>query len=221
MGELVATIAHEVNQPLTAIVTYAGYCLRQLATDAPDLRKLREAIGEIVNDGARANAVISQIRAQLMKGTPDRVMLDINEVIREVVSLMRNEVTRSHISLRTDLTPDLPSILGDRVQLQQVLINLIMNSIDAMGTVTDRPRELRIESGNNPDGVLIQVQDSGRGFDPGQADLIFEPFFTTRAQGIGMGLSISLSIIESHGGRLWAESGSKGALFQFTLPTQD
>ena len=221
MGELVATIAHEVNQPLTAIVTYAGYCLRQLASDAPDLRELREAIGEIANDGNRASAVISRIRVLLMKGTPDRVKLDINEVIHEVTSLMRNEVTRNHISLRTDLTPDLPSILGDRVQLQQVLINLIINSIDAMGTVTDRPRELRIESGKNPDGVLIQVQDSGRGFDSEQADHIFEPFFTTKPQGIGMGLSISLSIIESHGGRLWAESGSKGALFQFTLPTQD
>ena len=221
MGELVATIAHEVNQPLTAIVTYGSFCLRELAGDAPNLPKMREAIGEIVNDGNRASAVISRIRVLLMKGTPDRVKLDINEVIQEVTILMRNEVTRSRISLGTDLAADLPRVLGDRVQLQQVLINLIMNSIDAMRTITDRPRELLIKSGKNPDGVLIQVQDSGRGLDPEQADRIFAPFFTTKPQGIGMGLSISLSIIESHGGRLWAESGSKGALFHFTLPTQD
>jgi two-component system sensor histidine kinase/response regulator len=221
MGELVATIAHEVNQPLTAIVTYAGYCLRELAGETPNLQKVREAIGEIANDANRASAVISRIRALLMKGTPDRVKLDINEVIHEVTLLMHNEVTRNRISLRTDLAANLPRILGDRVQLQQVLINLIMNSIDAMRTITDRPRELLIKSGKNPDGVLILVQDSGSGLDPDQADRIFEPFFTTKPQGIGMGLSISLSIIESHGGRLWAESGSKGALFHFTLPTQD
>jgi two-component system sensor histidine kinase/response regulator len=221
MGELVATIAHEVNQPLTAIVTCAGYCLRELAGKTPNLQKVREAIGEMANDGNRASAVISRIRALLMKGTPDWVKLDINEVIHEVTLLMHNEVTRNRISLRTDLAANLPRILGDRVQLQQVLINLIMNSIDAMRTITDRPRELLIKSGKNPDGVLILVQDSGSGLDPDQADRIFEPFFTTKPQGIGMGLSISLSIIESHGGRLWAESGSKGALFHFTLPTQD
>jgi two-component system sensor histidine kinase/response regulator len=221
MGELVATIAHEVNQPLTAIVTYAGYCLRELAGETPNLQKVREAIGEMANDGNRASAVISRIRALLMKGTPDWVKLDINEVIHEVTLLMHSEVTRNRISLRTDLAANLPRILGDRVQLQQVLINLIMNSIDAMRTITDRPRELLIKSGKNPDGVLILVQDSGSGLDPDQADRIFVPFFTTKPQGIGMGLSISLSIIESHGGRLWAESGSKGALFHFTLPTQD
>ena len=219
MGELVATIAHEVNQPLTAIVTYGSFCLRELAGDAPNLSKMREAIGEIVNDGNRASAVISRIRVLLMKGTPDRVKLDINEVIQEVTILMRNEVTRNRISLRTDLAANMPRILGDRVQLQQVLINLIMNSIDAMRTITDRPRELLIKSGKNPDGVLIQVQDSGSGLDPEQADRIFAPFFTTKPQGIGMGLSISRSIIESHGGRLWAVPGPNGALFQFTLPT--
>ena len=219
MGELVATIAHEVNQPLTAIVTYGSLCLRELAGDAPNLPKMREAIGEIVNDGNRASAVISRIRVLLMKGTPDRVKLDINEVIQEVTILMRNEVTRSRISLGTDLAADLPRVLGDRVQLQQVLINLIMNSIDAMRTITDQPRKLLIKSGKNPNGVLIQVQDSGRGLDPEQADRIFAPFFTTKPQGIGMGLSISRSIIESHGGRLWAVPGPNGALFQFTLPT--
>ena len=219
MGELVASIAHEVNQPLTGVVTNANFCLRQLASETPNLEKLREAIAEIVNDGTRASAVISRIRALLMKAAPERVELDINEIIQEVAVLVRNEVTRNRISLRNDLAPDLPRVLGDRVQLQQVLINLVMNGIDAMRTLTDRSRELLIKSAKNPDGVLIQVQDSGPGLDPEQADRIFEPFFTTKPQGIGLGLSISSSIIESHGGRLWAVPGSNGALFQFTLPS--
>jgi len=219
MGELVASIAHEVNQPLTAVVTNANFCLRQLASATPNLEKLREAIAEIVNDGTRASAVISRIRALLMKAAPERVELDINEIIQEVAILVRNEVTRNRISLRNDLAPDLPRVLGDRVQLQQVLINLVMNGIDAMRTLTYRSRELLIKSAKNPDGVLIQVQDSGPGLDPEQADRIFEPFFTTKPQGIGLGLSISSSIIESHGGRLWAVPGSNGALFQFTLPS--
>ena len=219
MGELVASIAHEVNQPLTGVVTNANFCLRQLASETPNLEKLREAIAEIVNDGTRASAVISRIRALLMKAAPERVELDINEIIQEVAILVRNEVTRNRISLRNDLAPDLPRVLGDRVQLQQVLINLVMNGIDAMRTLTDRSRELLIKSAKNPAGVLIQVQDSGPGLDPEQADRIFEPFFTTKPQGIGLGLSISCSIIESHGGRLWAVPGSNGALFQFTLPS--
>ena len=219
MGELVASIAHEVNQPLTAVVTNANFCLRQLASATPNLEKLREAIAEIVNDGTRASAVISRIRALLMKAAPERVELDINEIIQEVAILVRNEVTRNRISLRNDLAPDLPRVLGDRVQLQQVLINLVMNGIDAMRTLTDRSRELLIKSAKNPAGVLIQVQDSGPGLDLEQADRIFEPFFTTKPEGIGMGLSISRSIVESHGGRLWAVPGSNGALFQFTLPS--
>src|SRR5712691_10785459 len=155
-----------------------------------------------------------------MKAAPERVELDINEIIQEVAILVRNEVTRNRISLRTDLAADLPRVLGDRVQLQQLLINLIMNGIDAMHTLTDRPRELLIKSAKNPDGVLVQVQDSGSGLDPEQIGQVFEPFFTTKPEGIGMGLSISRSIVESHGGRLWAESGSKGTVFQFTLPTK-
>jgi signal transduction histidine kinase len=218
MGELVASIAHEVNQPLTAVVINGNFCTRQLAGKTPNLDELREAIAEIVNDGARASAVISRIRTLLMKGAPSRDELDIKEVIQEVVILMRSEVTRNRVSLRLDLAADLPRVLGDRVQLQQVLINLLMNGIDAMLTVTDRPRELLIKSARNPDGVLIQVQDSGRGLDPEQGDRIFEPFFTTKPQGIGMGLSISRNIVESHGGRLWAVPVSNGALSQFTLP---
>jgi C4-dicarboxylate-specific signal transduction histidine kinase len=221
MGELVATIAHEVNQPLAAIVTNGNFCSRRLEGATPNLHELRAAITEIVNDGARASAIISRIRALLMKGVPDRTKLDINQVIQEVARLLRHELTRSRVSLRTDLAPDLPYVLGDRVQLQQVMLNLIMNGIDAMSMITDRPRELLIQSAKHSEAVLIQVQDSGAGIDPGQADRIFEPFFTDKPEGIGMGLSISRSIVESHGGRLWAVPGASGALFEFTLPAQD
>jgi len=221
MGELAAAIAHEVNQPLAAIVTNGNFCLRELAGAGQEFEKLREAIAEIVNDGARASAIISRIRALLMKGAPDRTKLDINKVIQEVTRLLLHELTRNRVSLRTDLAPDLPPVFGDRVQLQQVMLNLIMNAIDAMSMITERPRELLIKSAKHSDGALIQVQDSGTGIDPGQADRIFEPFFTDKPEGIGMGLSISRSIIESHGGRLWAVAGSNGALFEFTLPPQD
>ena len=146
MGELTASIAHEINQPLTAVVNNGNFALRQVASGAPNLEELREAIAEIVNDGTRASAVISRIRALLKKGAPDRVELDINEVIHEVTILVRHEATRSHVSVRLDLAADLPRVLGDRVQLQQVLINLVINSIEAMRTLTDRPRELLIKS---------------------------------------------------------------------------
>jgi PAS domain S-box-containing protein len=220
MGELTAAIAHEVNQPLAAIVTNGNFCLRELAGGGRNLEELQEAIAEIVNDGTRASAVVSRIRALLMRRAPDRVELYINEVIQEVASLVRSEVVRSRILLLTDLAADL-RVHGDRVQLQQVLINLIMNSIDAMHMLTDRPRELFIRSAKHADGVLVQVQDSGPGVDRGQADRIFETFFTTKPEGIGMGLAISRSIVESHGGRLWTVPGPNGALFEFTLPTQD
>ncbi len=172
-----------------------------------------------MNDGTRASAVISRIRALLQKSAPERVAVDVNQIIQEVTMLLRRELIRSRVSLRTDLSSDLPHVSADRVQLQQVLINLVMNGIEAMRMVSDRPRELLIKSAMHPDGVLVQVQDSGTGFDLKHADRIFEPFFTTKPDGTGMGLSISRSIVESHGGRLWAESGSDGAHFQFTLPS--
>jgi C4-dicarboxylate-specific signal transduction histidine kinase len=221
MGEIVATIAHEVNQPLTAIVTNGNFCLRRLERMTPNVDEFQAAIAEIVNDGTRASTIISRIRTLLMKGTPDRSQLDINEGIREVTLLLRNELTRNQVSLRSDLAPDLPRVPGDRVQLQQVLLNLITNGIDAMRTLTDRPKEILIKSARLPDGVSVQVQDRGPGVDPVQTERIFEPFFTTKPEGIGMGLSISRSIVESHGGRLWAEAGSNGAVFEFTLPAQD
>jgi PAS domain S-box-containing protein len=220
MGELAASIAHEVNQPLTAVVTNGDFCLRRLESAAPNLDELRAAIAEIVNDGTRASAVISRIRGLLMKGAPRRAELDINEVMQDVTILLRNELSRNHVSLHTDLAPDLPRVFGDGVQLQQVVINLVMNGIEAMHGLAHRPRELVIKSVRSHNEVLIQVQDSGEGLNPEQREHIFEPFFTTKPQGIGMGLSISRSIVESHGGRLWAESGPNGALFQFTLPAQ-
>jgi len=218
MGELVASIAHEVNQPLAGVVMNANFALREIGSGTPNLERLREAISEMAEDGTRASAVIARIRALLKKDAADRVELDINDVIREVAVLVRNEAARNHVQVRLDLAASLPPVLGDRVQLQQVLINLLVNGIDAMRTVTDRPRNLEIRSAKHADGVLVRVQDSGIGFDPDRATRIFEPFFTTKPQGIGIGLSISRSIIESHGGRLWAESGPNGAVFQFTLP---
>jgi C4-dicarboxylate-specific signal transduction histidine kinase len=162
--------------------------------------------------------VLSRIRGLLVKGSPRRAELDINEIIQEVTALLRNELTRSRVHLRTELTANLPRVQGDSVQLQQVLINLIMNAVEAMRPSTDQARKLVIRSGKNADGVLVQVQDSGPGIEPEVADRIFEPFFTTKAEGIGMGLSISHSIIESHGGHLSVVQVSQGALLQFTLP---
>jgi PAS domain S-box-containing protein len=218
MGELAAAIAHEVNQPLTAIVTNANFSLLQLKGGTPNLDELRAAITEIVNDGTRASTVISRIRGLLMKGTVRRTELDINQIIQDVTVLLRNELNRNRVYLQTDLAPDLPRVQGDSVQLQQVLINLIMNAVEAMRLSNEHPRKLLISSEKNPDGILVQVQDSGPGITPEMADRIFEPFFTTKTEGIGMGLAISRSIIESHGGQLSLVSASPSALFQFILP---
>jgi PAS domain S-box-containing protein len=220
MGELAAAIAHEVNQPLTAIVTNGNFSLRRLQSANPDPEELRAALTEIVNDGTRASAVISRIRGLLMKGTPRRTELDINQIIQDVTTLLRNELSRNRVSLRTDLASNLPRVLGDPVQLQQVMINLIMNAVEAMRTFAEGGREILLRSANNGDGVLVQVQDSGPGIHPEAADQIFEPFFTTKAEGIGMGLSISRSIMESHGGKLSIIPTSQGALFQLTLSVE-
>jgi PAS domain S-box-containing protein len=221
MGELAAAIAHEVNQPLTAIVTNANYSLRQLKGSTPKLDELRSAIQEIVNDGNRASAVISRIRDLLTKGTSRRAQVDINQIVQEVITLLRNELTRNRVHVRTELAAELPRVQGDPVQLQQVLINMIMNALEAMRLSTEEPRRLLIRSAKDAEGVLVQVQDSGPGIGANLADRIFEPFFTSKPEGIGMGLSISRSIVESHGGSLRAVAGSKGALFEFTLPVQD
>jgi PAS domain S-box-containing protein len=222
MGELAAAIAHEVNQPLGAVVTNASASLRWLAGQPPNLGEAREAIDRTVREANRASDVIVRIRALLQKAPPPMEQLDVNVVIREVLTLAGNELLRSGIVVQTDLVPDVPNVFGDRVQLQQVLLNLILNSIDAMRTITHRPRELRIKSAKHPDGVLIQVHDSGDGVSPEQANHIFDPFFTTKPQGIGIGLSVGRSIVEAHGGRLWFTPGlSHGVVFQFTVPKAD
>ena len=222
MGELAAAIAHEVNQPLGAVVTNASASLRWLAGQPPNLEEARDATERTVREANRASDVIRRIRALLQKGPPQMEQLDVNAVIREVLTLAGNELLRGGVAVQTELAPDVPNVLGDRVQLQQGLLNLILNGIDSMSTITGRPRDLLIRSVNHPEGVLIEVHDSGVGVDPERADSIFEPFFTTKPQGIGMGLSIGRSIIEAHGGRLWFTPGSPhGAVFQFTLPKAD
>jgi PAS domain S-box-containing protein len=218
MGELAATIAHEVNQPLTAIVTNGNFSLRQIESGIPNPDELRAAITEIVNDGTRASAVISRIRALLVHGTPKMTQVDIHRVIEEVTILLRNELGRSRVSLRTKLASGLPRVPGDPVQLQQVLINLVMNAVEALRASPDGRREILIRSATTPDGVLVQVQDSGPKIEPEVATRIFQPFFTTKREGIGMGLAISRSIVESHGGKLSLVPASEGALFQFSLP---
>jgi C4-dicarboxylate-specific signal transduction histidine kinase len=220
MGELTASLAHEVNQPIAAAVTDANTCLRWLAREHPDVEEAREAALRVVKDTTRAAEIISRIRLLFKKSTPLREVVDVNEVVREMIVLVRSEATRYKISVGTDLATDLPQVTGDRVQLQQVLMNLMMNSIDAMKDV-DGTRELMVKSRPQNEQVLLSVSDTGVGLPPQQADQIFNAFFTTKPHGTGMGLRISRSIVESHGGRLWAENNSpRGASFYFTLSTK-
>jgi PAS domain S-box-containing protein len=222
MGELTASIAHEINQPLAAVVTNGSASLRWLATQPPNLEEAREAIKGAVREANRASDVIGRIRALLQKAPPLMERLDMNAVVREVLTLADSELIRGGVTVRTELAADVPAVLGDHVQLRQVMLNLILNGIDAMSAITDRPRELRVKSARHPDGVLVQVRDSGHGVDAEQADRIFESLFTTKPQGIGVGLSLSRSIVEAHGGHLWMDPGAcHGAVFQFTVPQAD
>jgi len=210
-----------VKQPIAAAVTDANTCLRWLTRDQPDLEEAREASLRVVKDATRATEIIDRIRLLFKKGSPQREMVDVNEVIREMIVLLRNQATRYSIFVQTDLAADIPQIMGDRVQLQQVLMNLIVNSIDAMKEV-EGTRNLSIKSQRaENEQVMLSVSDSGVGLPPQQADQIFNAFFTTKVHGSGMGLRISRTIIESHGGRLWATDNSPlGASFHFTLPTK-
>jgi PAS domain S-box-containing protein len=219
MGELTASLAHEVNQPISAAVTNANACIRWLAGDVPDLDKARAAAVRIVQDGTRAAEIISRTRRLFQKSTPQGELVDVNEVIREMIVLLSGEAARYSISVRMELAADLPQVMGDRVQLQQVMMNLVMNSVDAMKDV-DGTRELTIKSQRAEDGqLLVSVSDTGVGLPPQQADQIFNAFFTTKPQGTGMGLRISRSIVESHGGRLWAaDNPPRGASFYIALP---
>jgi len=220
MGELTASLAHEVNQPITAAVTNANTCVRWLAGDTPNIQEARDAAIRSAKDGTRAAEIISRIRLLFEKRTVERELVDVNEIIREMIIILRGEATRYSVSMRADLAADLPQLVADRVQLQQVMMNLIMNSIDAMKDV-DGTREVTMKSeraGNEQ--LLVSVSDTGVGLPAQQADEIFNAFFTTKLHGTGMGLSISRSIVESHGGRLWADSNTpRGASFHIALPT--
>jgi PAS domain S-box-containing protein len=221
MGEFTASLAHEVKQPIAAAVTDANTCVRWITRDEPDLKEAREAAWRIVKDAQRAAEIINRVRLLFKKGTPQRELVDVNEVAREMIVILGDEALRHSISVRTELAEDLPRVIGDRVQLQQVLMNLIVNGVEAMYDV-DRPRELIIKSQPAENNELVlSVSDTGVGLPRHQADQIFNAFFTTKTHGTGMGLRISRSIIESHGGRLWAADNSpRGASFCFTLPTK-
>jgi C4-dicarboxylate-specific signal transduction histidine kinase len=221
MAELTASLAHEVNQPISAAVTNAEACVNWLACDPPNLEEARAAAMEIMKDGTRAVEIISRIRMLFKKGTPHRELLDVNELIREMLVLLRREAARYSISVRTDLAADLPQVMGDRVQLQQVMMNLISNSIDAMNDV-DGTRELAVKSHRvENDQLMVSVSDTGVGLPLQQEGQIFNPFFTTKVHGTGMGLSISRSIVASHNGRLWAaDNAPRGASFYLVLPAK-
>ena len=218
LGELTASIVHEVNQPLAAIATNGEAALRFLHRTEPDLQEVQEAVTGMIGDSRRASDVIQRVRALCRKSDLQLVPLNVGELIDDSLLLMQREARDNRVSLRRDLAPTLPPVLGDRVQLQQVIINLVLNAMEAMASVTDRPRDLIIRSVQDGDQVLVAIADSGTGIDPDHIDRLFGSFYTTKPGGLGMGLSICRSIIEAHGGKLWASANAgPGATFQFTL----
>ena len=221
LGELTASIAHEVNQPLAAIVTNSNACLRWLGGATPNLAEARQAVERIIKDGYRASEVISRVRSLVKKAPPRNDLVDLNKVIVEVLALAQNEARRNRVFMKRELASDLPPVIGDRVQLQQVILNLIMNGLEAMAKVNEGARELTVSSSKDEsDNLIVAVRDSGVGLDQADLERVFDAFFTTKPEGMGMGLAICRTIIESHGGRLWATANSpSGAVFQFTLPT--
>jgi signal transduction histidine kinase len=220
LGELAASIAHEVNQPLAAAVINGNACLEWLAAHPPNFDEARQAIERLVKDAHRASHIIAQVRALTKGSIPEKGPLDINETILATVTLIDGEIQRSQVSLHTQLSSDVPMVDGDRVQLQQVILNLILNAIEAMNLVDTGPRNLIVRSAkSDSNDVVISVQDSGAGFAPESRDRLFNAFYTTKAGGMGMGLAISRSIIENHSGRIWAAPNPpRGAVFEFTLP---
>jgi PAS domain S-box-containing protein len=220
MGQLTASMAHEVNQPLSGIVTNASTCLRMLDANPPNLEGARETARRTIRDGNRASEVITRLRTLYSKKEPALESMDLNEVAREVTALSSTEIQRNGVTLKQEFADDLPPALGDRIQLQQVILNLLRNAADAMDTIDNRPRELlvrtELDGGNQ---VRLSVKDSGVGFTPEAADKIFQAFYTTKSDGMGIGLSISRSIIEAHQGRLWAtRNDGPGTTFSFTIP---
>jgi C4-dicarboxylate-specific signal transduction histidine kinase len=222
LGELTTSIAHEVSQPLGAMIASAAAGARWLAAEPPDMAEARAALDNISADGKRAREVIARIRALTKRQVPRTDLLDLNRNILEVLAFTEQELRSHDIVLETRLDSTLPQVTADRVQLQQVLLNLIVNAIEAMSAVNNRPRELTIVSAPGADGVVVEVRDSGIGLDPHSAERVFEAFYTTKTEGIGVGLSISRSIIEAHGGRLWAAPNEPhGAVFRFSLPVAE
>jgi C4-dicarboxylate-specific signal transduction histidine kinase len=222
MGHLAASIAHEVKQPIAAVVTTADAALRWLGAQPPELGEVRQALGGIIKDGNRASDVIGRIRGLITKVPPRHDPLDVNQAIVDATTLTRSELFNHRIALQIQLAQGLPVVQGDRIQLQQVLLNLIINAIEAMSAVNEGPRELLISSASNAaDSVLVAVQDSGPGLTPESSDRLFQAFHTSKPDGMGMGLSICRSIVEAHGGRVWAAASTpRGAIFQFTLPAR-
>lgn len=221
-GQLAASIAHEVSQPIAAALTNANAAWRWLGAEPPDLEEVRQALGRIIRDGRRASDIIGRIRALVRKAPPRSEEVDINEAMLEVIALTRSELRSNRTSLQTQVADGLPVILGDRIQLQQVMLNLILNALEAMSGPSAAARELVIRTGQDGSGgVLVAVADSGPGLQPESLDRLFDAFYTTKPGGLGMGLSICRSIIEAHGGRLWATTNlPQGAVFQFALPQQ-
>jgi C4-dicarboxylate-specific signal transduction histidine kinase len=222
LGEITASIAHEVNQPLAAVVMSGNACRRWLAADPPNLEEAQAAVQRVIADGNRASDVVRRIRSLLQRQVAERVEMQINEVIGETVDFTRSELARHHVSLRTELGGELPPVVGDRVGLQQVLVNLILNGADAMSGVAEASRVLTLRSrADGREGVVVEVQDRGKGLDPEHASRIFEAFFSTKPGGLGMGLAISRSIVEAHGGRLRAiPNDGAGTTLHFTLPLE-
>jgi PAS domain S-box-containing protein len=220
MGELAASIAHEVNQPLAAVITNASACLRWLAAAPSNIAEANAALQRIVRDANRASEVIARIRAFLKRGEPRKTQLQVDEIVREVVSLVQGEARTRDVTMRVESTAGLPPVLADQVEVQQVLLNLILNAIEAMSAIKERARVLEVATAKyGPDAIVVAVRDSGPGLEPQHMERIFDAFYTTKPQGMGMGLAISRSIIDAHGGRLWAlPNQGPGATFQFTLP---
>jgi len=221
MGELAASLAHEIAQPIATSRNNARAALNFLDKQPPELGDVREALGCIVNDADRAGDIIDRIRDHIKKAPPRKDRFDLNEAINEVIALARSAITKNVVSVDTHFTEGALLVQGDRVQLQQVVLNLILNAVDAMGLIEDGPRELVISAEQNQaNGVLVAVRDFGPGIDPEHLERVFDAFYTTKQSGVGMGLSICRSIIDAHGGRLWAEANKpRGAVFQFTLPS--
>ena len=219
MGQLSASITHEVNQPITAALTNAQAALRWMSAEPPDFGEVSEALAGIIKEGNRASEVIERLRALIKKAPPRKDAVSISDAILEIVALTRTEAANNGVSVRTQLAEGLPPVQGDRVQLEQVMVNLILNAVQAMSGVGEGERQVFISTGNESEGVLVKVQDTGPGLMPATLDLLFNAFYTTKPGGLGLGLSISRSIVEAHNGRLWASPNvPRGATFHFIAP---